>query len=465
MQTSTLFEAIASLSPWEIQSLRKWLHSPAFCNRAEPSRLLEYLHDCLRKSKSPQTEDAEKILFGKTGTGNKLRHEMSELLRIVREFLIYQEMQNDLCRSELYWVKVTRKRGLEKNLQIAFREAEKSIEQIGKANIVRYLLDFQFTMEKYDWELKAQRAQILPFEALTTALNNWYAGQLVQLSTMDETQSSLRKQARTEPEWIAQLLEILPGKPHETEVGIALYHLGMQMLTQVDAKDLPAQFRQQLAENLPDLPHDEAKGLLMLAINHGIRRINAGQREAIRSVQEFYLLGLEKQVLQDERGILSKYTYNNVLMTFVALQDWDAALVFLEKYREQLPKDEQENIYAYNLAIFRFRKGDYAEALTLLRDVTFPDAMYNLESRKMLLKIYYEQGDFDPLESLLDNLQTWLRRHGELGYHREMYRNLARFMARLLRLPPGDKEGRQKLAKKIRDTPLVAERAWLLEKV
>ncbi|HRI61488.1 MAG TPA: hypothetical protein PK228_17240, partial [Saprospiraceae bacterium] len=59
----------------------------------------------------------------------------------------------------------------------------------------------------------------------------------------------------------------------------------------------------------------------------------------------------------------------------------------------------------------------------------------------------------------------WLRRHGELGYHREMYRNLARFTKRLLRLPPGNTEDRKRLETKILDTPLVAERSWLLEKV
>lgn len=91
--------------------------------------------------------------------------------------------------------------------------------------------------------------------------------------------------------------------------------------------------------------------------------------------------------------------------------------------------------------------------------------MYNLESRKMLLKIFFEQEAYDALESLLDNLMTWLRRHGELGYHREMYRNLARYTARLLRLPANDREGRARLAQKVRETPLVAEREWLLSKI
>ncbi|MFN4254328.1 MAG: hypothetical protein ACK4Q5_04925, partial [Saprospiraceae bacterium] len=134
-------------------------------------------------------------------------------------------------------------------------------------------------------------------------------------------------------------------------------------------------------------------------------------------------------------------------------------------YRADLPAHERENVYRYNLAVFNFRRGDFDETLELLRDVAFADPMYNLESRKMLLKIYFEQNALDALESLLDNLLNWLRRHGELGYHREMYRNLASFVRRLLRLVPGDTDGRKRLEKKVLDTPLVAERKWLLEKI
>ena len=203
----------------------------------------------------------------------------------------------------------------------------------------------------------------------------------------------------------------------------------------------------------------------MLAINHGIRRINEGDRAAIRTTLDFYLLGLESKLLHDERSILSKYTYNNVLMTFVALEEWDSALQFLEKYRPELAAAERENVYQYNLSIFHFRRGDYNTTLDLLRNVTFADPMYNLESRKMLLKIYYEQNAIGPLESLLENMLTWLRRHPEIGYHREMYRNLARFTGRLLRIPTHDKEARKRLETKIRETPLVAERGWLLQVV
>lgn len=112
---------------------------------------------------------------------------------------------------------------------------------------------------------------------------------------------------------------------------------------------------------------------------------------------DFYLLGLESKLLQDERGIYSKYTYNNVLMTFVALEEWEKAKQFLEKYRLELADAERENVYEYNLSIFHFRRGIYDTALDLLRNVSFADPMYNLESRKMLLKIYFEQNAIGPL--------------------------------------------------------------------
>jgi len=283
---------------------------------------------------------------------------------------------------------------------------------------------------------------------------------------MAQAQVAVQRQVRPDsPDWVGPVLAQLPGNPRQNQPAVALYYLGHEMLTAPEDAERMVVFRDLLEKNIGKLPGDEARGLLMLAINHGIRRINEGDRPAIRSTLDFYLLGLESQVLQDERGVLSKYTYNNVLMTFLALSEWDSARDFLERYRGQLASGERENVYRYNLAVFHFRQGAFDATLELLRGVSFADPMYNLESRKILLKIYFEQEAVSALESLLENMLTWLRRHGELGYHREMYRNLAMFTGRLLRLLPGDVEARKRLRKKVLDTPLVAERGWLLEKI
>ncbi len=469
MQDTTLFEAVQSLSAWEARRFRVRLESPCFNRKATLFSLFNYLWSCAAGGQAPQMEEAQQAVFSsQSSTPAKLRHEMSELLALLRDYLIELELEKMPLQRHSILAHALRRRGLEKNFRQALREAGSLTPGSEDPAFAGSLCRFQLQKEQYAWEKRSRRYIDFPFAELTQQLNTWYAGQLLQLACTERAQMALHPREDLAPrpaEWIDAVLLQLPEAPHEKDPEAALYYAGLLMLKAPENGAQAERFRELLEQYIGALPRLEASELLMLAINHGIRRINAGDRQALRRTLQLYLFGLENKLLTDENGALSKFTYNNVLMTFLALEEWNSALEFLEQYRDQLPPKEQDNIYRYNLAVYRFRKGEFDETLELLRNVNFPDPMYNLESRKMLLKIYYEQGAFDALDSLLENLFTWLRRHSEIGYQREMYRNLARFTGRLLRLPPNDREGASRLVQKIRDTPLVAERAWLLEKV
>ncbi|HNM27713.1 MAG TPA: hypothetical protein PKL15_19860, partial [Saprospiraceae bacterium] len=138
MTDSALFEALAALTAWELQNLRKRLQSPAFNQREEPLLLFDYCLACLRNGTAPSQEAAMAAIWGKKGALEKLRHEMSALLDLVRELLIEQEFAADAGQRELYWLRAARKRGLEKNLQRAFRDAGKALDRIGQADLRRY---------------------------------------------------------------------------------------------------------------------------------------------------------------------------------------------------------------------------------------------------------------------------------------------------------------------------------------
>lgn len=469
MSDTALYELFSALTNREIRSARLWLESPLFNHRSESLLLFDYLAACRTANRAPEWSAACKAVFNSTAQNlARLRHEMSALSTLLRNFLVWQEMNLEHGQRETLLLRTMRKRGLEKNFHLAMRDAEKSLQSLSRLSFANYLSAFRLDMEKYEWDIRVSREQHFSFETLRANLDAWYAGQILHLACMEQSRQAIRSNDHKDtlpPDTLDLLLDQLPGRPHESQPGVMLYHLGQKMLANPDDSARMDAFRQLLGQQIGTVPPAEARDLLMLAINHGIRRINAGEREAIRHTLGFYLLGLEKKLLHDERGVLSKYTYNNVLMSFLALEEWEQAAAFLEQYRSELPAPECDNIYRYNLAIYHYRRGDYDGTLELLREVTFSDPMYNLESRKMLLKIYYEQEAFDALDSLLENLLNWLRRHGELGYHREMYRNLARFTRRLLRLPPGNTEERKRLETKISDTPLVAERTWLLEKI
>jgi hypothetical protein len=61
--------------------------------------------------------------------------------------------------------------------------------------------------------------------------------------------------------------------------------------------------------------------------------------------------------------------------------------------------------------------------------------------------------------------QTYLRRQKTIGYQRDNYLNLLRFVRRLLRLGSLKKSELLALRQEIRDTPALAERDWLLERL
>lgn len=101
----------------------------------------------------------------------------------------------------------------------------------------------------------------------------------------------------------------------------------------------------------------------------------------------------------------------------------------------------------------------------LLRQAEFDDLLHNLEARKMLLKIYYDLEEIEALLSLLDSFKNFIYRQKGLGYHRDNYLNLIKFVHRLLQLNTYDKMAKEVLKEDLKSVKAVAEKAWLLEQL
>jgi hypothetical protein len=80
----------------------------------------------------------------------------------------------------------------------------------------------------------------------------------------------------------------------------------------------------------------------------------------------------------------------------------------------------------------------------------------------MMVRMYYDQGAFLALESLLHSFRTYLLRHRNIGYHYSIYTNYVRAVRQILRLKPNDRQAREALRQKIKAEKHVAERDWLL---
>ena len=96
----------------------------------------------------------------------------------------------------------------------------------------------------------------------------------------------------------------------------------------------------------------------------------------------------------------------------------------------------------------------------------YDDITYNLNSKDMLLRVYYDTDEWDPLYSLFDSFRTYLNRNKEIpDRKKEAYKNLIRFTKKLTRVHRGDLEAITRLRQEIGATSNLANQKWLLEKV
>ncbi|MCB0578048.1 MAG: hypothetical protein KDD10_01900, partial [Phaeodactylibacter sp.] len=104
-------------------------------------------------------------------------------------------------------------------------------------------------------------------------------------------------------------------------------------------------------------------------------------------------------------------------------------------------------------------------ALEYLQRSEYQDLLLNLAAKTLMIKAFYELGEYDTLESHLDAMKVFLRRKDIIGYHRRNYRCIIRYTQKLLHLNRHDREEVEGLRKMIEGEEVLTERAWLLEQV
>ena len=208
-------------------------------------------------------------------------------------------------------------------------------------------------------------------------------------------------------------------------------------------------------------PHEEARELYLLAINFGVRRVNESHRSFFYDIMDIYKEGLRQEYLLSN-GVLSRFTYHNIVAGALQIKETEWAKAFLEEWTIKLERRFRDRMYNFNSAKIAYATQQYDEALGLLQQANYHDPLLNLGARALLLKIYFEQEEWDALHSHLDAFQSYLRRKADLGYHRTNYRNFIRLTKRILNTNLRNPNKVAQLKTKIENEKLLTEKDWLL---
>jgi len=465
MQGTFFNELFETMSNAEVRQLQKFVASPYFNGRTQLEPLLAYLAACRQRGETAETHTAFSAAFpGEKFDDQKWRLTCSQLFKLAEQFLALQELEGELDFPKLYLARAYRKRGLAKHFQRTVQGLEKEQAAQTFRGAGFYEGQLRLESEKYRFLSAGKRTEEFNLQKISDLFDTAFIANKLRHVCL-----SLSHQAvyRTEYQFglLEEIMAELGRQPALLQLpAVNLYYHCYLALTEGEGERHFENFKKQLSEQGQRLPDEERRSLFLLAINYGIRQINTGRPEFDRPVLDLYRKALNAGLLL-ENGLLSRFAFNNIVAIAVRLSETDWVEDFISNNKKLVEPSYRNITASLALARLEYARKNFGVALLHLQNADFRDTINNLIAKTLQLKIYFESGEYEVLESHLRNMKNYIRRQRSIGYHQENYGNIIRFTQALVELNPFDKTQRQVLRQAIGTEERLTERAWLLEMV
>ena len=389
---------------------------------------------------------------------------MHFFLKSLEEFLVYRELQDDEMHAKAILAKVFRKRRIfksfEKNLKSAIQVQEK--QTFRNSNF--HQNDYLIRQEAVRFYALQSRNQNIDFQGLSDSLDVYYLADKLRQSMLLISHQTVYKKTYNLG-MLDQVLQFLQEEKNFLKIpAIGMYYYALKCATDREEPSHFLNFKNEIEQNSQYFPHFEVRDLYLAAINYCINRYNNGKQEYLRELFQLYQNGITRNVLMDD-GIISRFTFQNLVASGTKLKEYEWVSNFILEYQNRLDIKHRENIVHYSQSFLNFEMGNYEEAMKLLNQVEYDDILMNLSGKTMLVRMFYELGYDDALDSLVTSTKAYIQRKKVIGYHKTNYSNLLKFISKISKINPYDKREKLKLYDKVKSVNPVAEKKWLLKQI
>lgn len=475
MKKSKLVLILKELSVREQSRLLKYIQSSFFNKHQDVLRLYEYLVQFAPDYEDDRLEKSlvvERISTGISKMEDKHFYNVtSYLLELVCDFIGLLEQEKEPLQQKIAVVKGLRKRNLSFQLPASIRQHQLLQEQYpykdAEINFEKYLfyneLDTLFLKQNtrvFDENLQLKNEH----------LDLFYLSSKLKIAC-DMASRNIVIQANYRCSMIEPLLNYLEGEEGQEYLKtptVLVYYKVLKMLTKAE-EQYYFELKADLEKSVQDFPREEAKLIYDYAENYCIRKINSGQSHYYREFLDLYKAQLSTEILLKE-GYLDERDYKNIVTVGLRLKDYEWTEGFIHQNKNKIKETVRENAFVYNLAAFYYATGQYTKALRSLHSVEFTDVTYHLGAKDIQLKSYYELGESDAFNALINAFKIYVKRNKELSpYRKEVYFNYLKIAKKIENLREQkaylSKEKYKKeyaaLEKEIQETRNVANSDWI----
>jgi hypothetical protein len=253
---------------------------------------------------------------------------------------------------------------------------------------------------------------------------------------------------------------------------ISIYYRIMLMLKEPEEQTHFHLLQSQVQEHIHLFARDEQRSLYGYLQNYCIRNVNSGKAEFYPELLNIYKYMLGINLMNDDNKNL-QWDLKNMVSIALRLGEYEWTYKTINDLKAKLPEEVRENAYAYNIANYYYETKDFKKATRLLQSVEFNDVRYNLDSKSMLLKIYFELEEEEAFYAHVTAFNAYLTRNKLISEDTLIiYGNLVKYARKAFifktQLPYIQRRNATKinaLKDKISKTRLIGNANWLMKEV
>lgn len=475
MTDSKVYIALTHLSVYELNSFRKYLESPYFNMNEKLLVLFDLYASKIRKENKVDLtkEDIWNVIYeGKKYSDPKLRKLNSDLLKVFEEFLAQKTFDNNRFLKNNLTLRAIRVRKIEKLYKSTSSSTDRNIEQTYNRSSDYLYAKFTNEKEKLDLysesEILRKRSKTIENEVnidvIVKYLDQYYLAEKLKYYVK---LLSWKKMISLEQEinHVEELNAMVENGDYENIPPIIIYSTIAKTQLNPDDVDNYFKLKELVNEFINFFPDEDIRSIYDALLGFCVRRVNKGDLAFQEETLNVYKQALEKETIFSN-GYITQVTFNNIVFFALRTGEFDWAEHFVEEYKDRLNAKDRASSVAFSLARIEFYKKNYGKVIELLQQVEMNSVVYAFASKTILLFSYYELDEFDALDSFINSFRVYVNREKSFSASKKgHYKNLLKYINKLINLRHGDKEGIKKLREEIENAPGIVSKPWLLQKL
>lgn len=461
------YTILQSFDKYEVNRLRKFLQSPYFnMNEAIVALFEVFIKDIFgKKTKELEKEIIwEKIYGQKKYDDVRFRKLNSELLKLVEKFLAQQTYEANPIYQANYLIESVGNRKLKKLYGSTMKTARRLSNQQKFRPASFYF--YQYEIEKNYYQLTnldMKRGEKGNEDIISKNLDVFYFSEKLKLysSALSRT---LVASHDYDIAFIDEIVSHIKEHDYESIPTIAIYYRIVLTYIENDNEENYFELKKLLEKHSSIFPIDEAYIIYQIVMNYCIGKANKKGQNFLNEFFELYRILLKNEIFVN--GEISPWDFKNVILASLRLGEYEWTENFIKKYSSKLAESFRDNAVTFNSAQLYFYQKKYDDVIRLLNQVEYEDLAYNLNSKLMLIAVYYETDEIEPLYSLFESFRVYLNRSKKIPQSRKkFYLNFIKLTKKLTRIMPGDNVAISKIHNEISNTRDIVNLKWLKEKI